>query len=189
MEDLQPRILEIIRSRGIGEGELEEFLSPKPRLAYDPFLLANMREGVDLLLKAVDDANDPVALHYAYMNLHEFYYTYRDTSPDYLEASKTYALKDQEILHETRRYYIDTEKSRILAYSRLSGSEPEDVSKIDFCYVVPSFSRLSVIYEKEGDMEKAVKVCDDAVRFYSEVGHKEELAKFMKKRDRLKKKM
>ena len=55
MEDLQPRILEIIRSRGIEEGELEEFLSPRPRLAYDPFLLANMREGVDLLLKAVDE--------------------------------------------------------------------------------------------------------------------------------------
>ena len=34
---------------------LEEFFSPRPRLAYDPFLLANMREGVDSLLKAVDD--------------------------------------------------------------------------------------------------------------------------------------
>ena len=55
MEDLQPRILEIIRSRGIGDEDMEEFLSPKPRLAYDPFLLANMREGVDLLLKAVDE--------------------------------------------------------------------------------------------------------------------------------------
>ena len=34
---------------------LEEFFSPRPRLAYDPFLLANMREGVDSLLKAVDE--------------------------------------------------------------------------------------------------------------------------------------
>lgn len=32
----------------------EEFFSPKPRLAYDPFLLTNMREGVDSLLSAVD---------------------------------------------------------------------------------------------------------------------------------------
>ena len=47
-------VLKIIESRGIGEDELQEFLSPKPRLAYDPFLLTNMREGVDLLLKAVD---------------------------------------------------------------------------------------------------------------------------------------
>ena len=47
-------ILNIIRSRGIGEENFEEFFSSRPRLAYDPFLLANMRAGVDLLLNAVD---------------------------------------------------------------------------------------------------------------------------------------
>lgn len=51
---IHPKVLEIIGSRGIGEDMLEEFFSPKPKLAYDPFLLANMREGVDRLLKAVD---------------------------------------------------------------------------------------------------------------------------------------
>lgn len=54
LEGVPKKVLEIIESRGIGDSELEEFLSPKPRLAYDPFLLANMREGVDLLLKAID---------------------------------------------------------------------------------------------------------------------------------------
>ena len=48
-------ILDIIRSRGIREEEEDEFFSPRPRLAYDPFLLANMREGVDLLLGAIDN--------------------------------------------------------------------------------------------------------------------------------------
>ncbi len=52
---IHSKILEIIESRGIGEEMFDEFFSPKPRLAYDPFLLANMREGVDLLLKAVDE--------------------------------------------------------------------------------------------------------------------------------------
>ncbi len=51
---INKKILEIIESRGIGEEMREEFFSPKPKLAYDPFLLANMREGVDLLLNAVD---------------------------------------------------------------------------------------------------------------------------------------
>ncbi len=45
----------ILESRGIGEENREEFFSSRPSLAYDPFLLANMHEGVDLLLKAVDD--------------------------------------------------------------------------------------------------------------------------------------
>ena len=53
--NLPSAIIEILKARGIGESELEEFFSPSPRLAYDPFLLAHMREGVDLLLSAIDD--------------------------------------------------------------------------------------------------------------------------------------
>lgn len=49
------KVLEIIKSRGIDERDLEEFLSDRPQLAYDPFLLTNMKEGVDLLLSAVDE--------------------------------------------------------------------------------------------------------------------------------------
>ena len=48
-------VLKIIESRGIGPDMREEFLSMRPRLAYDPFLLAGMREGVDLLLSAIDE--------------------------------------------------------------------------------------------------------------------------------------
>ena len=55
MQDIPEKVLEIIRSRGIGDEELDEFLSSKPRLVYDPFLLSNMREGVDLLLKTIDE--------------------------------------------------------------------------------------------------------------------------------------
>lgn len=53
--ELPSAILKLLRSRGIGEDSLEEFFSSAPRLAYDPFLLTNMREGVDLLLAAIDD--------------------------------------------------------------------------------------------------------------------------------------
>lgn len=60
MKDIPEKVLEIIKSRGIGEEELEEFLSPKPKLAYDPFLLSNMREGVDLLLKNADEGKNIV---------------------------------------------------------------------------------------------------------------------------------
>lgn len=47
-------ILRIIESRGIGEDMMDEFFSARPKLAYDPFLLANMKAGVDLLIKAID---------------------------------------------------------------------------------------------------------------------------------------
>ena len=52
--ELPSAIIEILKSRGIGEKDYEEFFSSAPRLAYDPFQLANMREGVDLLLSAID---------------------------------------------------------------------------------------------------------------------------------------
>ena len=47
-------ILQIIKSRGIGEEMAEEFFSSRPQLAYDPFLLSEMKAGVDLLLDAID---------------------------------------------------------------------------------------------------------------------------------------
>lgn len=37
-----------------GESEIAEFLSPKPKRTYDPFLLDHMQEGVDLLLETIE---------------------------------------------------------------------------------------------------------------------------------------
>ncbi len=48
-------ILKIIESRGVSGEEAEEFFAARPTLAHDPFLLTNMRAGVDLLLQAIDD--------------------------------------------------------------------------------------------------------------------------------------
>lgn len=45
----------ILLKRGFKESEFEEFLSPHPQLAYDPFLLSGMQRGVDLLLKTIDE--------------------------------------------------------------------------------------------------------------------------------------
>lgn len=46
---------QILEKREIGEESYAEFFSPKPTLTHDPFLLANMREGVDSLLKSIDE--------------------------------------------------------------------------------------------------------------------------------------
>lgn len=56
MHNELPEIIKIIlEQRGVVEEEFEEFFSRTPQLAYDPFLLAHMREGVDLLLDAIDN--------------------------------------------------------------------------------------------------------------------------------------
>lgn len=53
--DLSPIVSKILHERGIfGDDAVTEFFSPKPQLAYDPFLLVNMEAGVDLLISAID---------------------------------------------------------------------------------------------------------------------------------------
>lgn len=55
MEKTHPIILDILRNRGISEeSDVLEFLSDKPSLTYDPFLLLNMEEGVDLILSTIE---------------------------------------------------------------------------------------------------------------------------------------
>ena len=47
---------EILKNRGIkGEEEIAEYLSPKPKKTYDPFLLFNMKESVDLILNTINE--------------------------------------------------------------------------------------------------------------------------------------
>ena len=54
--DHESKLIEILNKRGITEeSEIEEFLSARPKKTYDPFLLIDMDEGVDLVLSAVDN--------------------------------------------------------------------------------------------------------------------------------------
>ncbi|MEE3362950.1 MAG: single-stranded-DNA-specific exonuclease RecJ [Anaerovoracaceae bacterium] len=47
-------VIELLKKRGIeSDADIEEFLSDTPRHTYDPFLLSDMRAGVDLILDAV----------------------------------------------------------------------------------------------------------------------------------------
>lgn len=56
MNDINPKILELLSLRGIAEEEdIIEFLSNKPKRTYDPFLLLNMEAGVDFILNAIKE--------------------------------------------------------------------------------------------------------------------------------------
>ena len=47
-------IQELLRLRGVTGDEVPEFLSERPTVAHDPFLLHNMEAGVDLILDEID---------------------------------------------------------------------------------------------------------------------------------------
>lgn len=50
---MREKILNLIKERGIGEWELDEFLSPKPQKSYDPFLMLNMDRAVEKIERAL----------------------------------------------------------------------------------------------------------------------------------------
>ena len=55
--------MQLLKERGIeSEEDIEEFLSGRPRRTYDPFLLLNMEEGVDLILSAID-ADEKICIY------------------------------------------------------------------------------------------------------------------------------
>lgn len=53
--EIDRKIIELLHKRGLEtEEEIAEFLSDKPKETYDPFLLPDMEEGVDLILTACE---------------------------------------------------------------------------------------------------------------------------------------
>ncbi len=56
MNEINPIIIELLRKRGItDEADIQEYLSEKPQKTYNPFLLADMEAGVDLILSKIKD--------------------------------------------------------------------------------------------------------------------------------------
>lgn len=54
MRNSEEIIREILNKRGIAkEEDIEEYLSPRPKKTYDPFLLDDMKAGVDLMLSEI----------------------------------------------------------------------------------------------------------------------------------------
>ena len=53
--EIDRKIIELLHKRGLEtDEEIVEFLSDKPKETYDPFLLPDMEEGVDLILSYCD---------------------------------------------------------------------------------------------------------------------------------------
>lgn len=56
IEQINPIVIDLLHDRGYrSEEAIAEFLSTRPQKTYDPFLLLNMAEGVDLVLSAVEN--------------------------------------------------------------------------------------------------------------------------------------
>ena len=111
------------------------------------------------------NADGYVNRHYALLNLHEFYYTYRDISPEYILLAEQYALEDISILPMVQDEYKSQRTEERRNYIRMNTgktgkSELDRLFDLSFCYSVPAFKRLCIIYERDKRFQDAIDICD-----------------------------
>ena len=127
------------------------------------------REKSLLSALAQEDTN-PVDRHFLYLNLQDLYYKYRDLDKAYLSKCIKYCILDINSLSKMRKAYIAEEIRRIkqmsLVYNAESmAKEVARIKKEGFIGSIPAFKRLVIIYEKAGEYDKALQICDLAIKY------------------------
>ena len=86
--------------------------------------------------------------------------------------------------------YCIEEKKRIKNLSFLSKEEKNDeLNKvIAFTGTIPAFKRLAIIYEKSKDYNKAIDICDQAIKYYNSIDMLSQVDEFQNRKDKLFKK-
>lgn len=121
-----------------------------------------------LLLQALKAKDDyPFYRHLTYNALIRLYYGLRDEKKDAIENCIFYCKED--IKHLQKKDVLDTFK--------------EEWGGLPMC---PSFIRLAIIYEKNGEYEKAIETCNTALKLGVEDDTK---SGFLGRIERLKKKI
>lgn len=111
-----------------------------------------------------------VELQFMYNNLIDVYYKFRDES-NYLQNCIDTCIKDIQItdkfLNELRKNDLELRDELYLDNPNLKNLEK------DFKLPrIPSFQRLAIIYENQGEYDKAIDICEKAIMFNLEDGTK-----------------
>lgn len=128
--------------------------------------------------------------HFALINLQDFYYKYRNLGNKYLQLCIDYCIEDIANLEIMQHNYCIEEKKRIKNLSFLSKEEKNDeLNKvIAFTGTIPAFKRLAIIYEKSKDYNKAIDICDQAIKYYNSIDMLSQVDEFQNRKDKLFKK-
>lgn len=127
---------------------------------------------------------DPWDRHIIYSRLIEIYYSQRDEQPDALDKCVRYCIEDIEIAEDVVKAHIKEMKYAMreqAALDRLSDEQKlafymshkkyppgyYDIPPIPDEEItlprIPAFDRLAIIYEKQGNHQAAIQVCQRAI--------------------------
>jgi hypothetical protein len=143
---------------------------PKKELVFDK------AQEASLLKDLKKNSNNSVNKHFIYIYLQDFYYKYRSLDNQYIEKCKEYCLLDINSLEAMFDDYINQEIERIRQLETVYGTEEtnnriNEIKKVGFIGNIPAFSRLSIIYEKEGNIEDAINICHRAISLKQSTEH------------------
>lgn len=108
-----------------------------------------------LLKKAHEDQSDIVSLHFDYNHFIKHYYKFRDIQPNALDKCIFYCKKDIEMFPEFKVAYIEQQIQLFGDKYNVETQFPR----------IPSFQQLAIIYEKQGEFEKAIEICQLAIKY------------------------
>lgn len=126
------------------------------------------------LLSQLNNCNNAYDRHFAYMDLQNFYYKYRNLNISYLNKCIDYCLLDINSLKALNDDYIKHQINMEVRVMKDIYSEKELKDRIDkinstgFDAGIPAFKRLAIIYEKQKEYEKAIEICEKAIEYGEE---------------------
>ena len=101
-----------------------------------------------------------------------------------------YCPEHQQKVNSNYEKYVATERAQIIEHAKWLGTSKTEVegklAKVGlFNCTIPAFKRLAIIYEKQKDYDKAIAVCDSAIRYYSLVKNHEGEEDFKSRKEKL----
>lgn len=164
-EDVK-KILSEMRKSGEKINENNQATSSKKEKEVLSFDTAQERT---LLNNYYESRENSLEQHFASIALQDFYYKYRSLGQEYIDKCVSFCKDDISKLPEMQKVYVEDEKAKLLSCQWLTPEEKQtrllDIKP--FYANIPAFKRLAIIYEKEKDYENAIRICNDAIEFYS----------------------
>ena len=171
-------------------GELKSEVKAEPKKKVIPVFDSDMEK--TLLKELVSNDEDAYNSHFSLIPLQNFYYKYRDLDIKYVDKCIAACIEDINSLANVQRDYRKQEIEWIKTSYNLHSKDEIDAKILNvgnFMGIIPAFSRLAIIYEKNKRYNDAISVCDQAIRYYTGYGMSSASLEFEERKAKLLKKV
>lgn len=176
--------IKLKKLRKSGEIEKKKASTPKAKT----ILVFDKEEESEILKQLKKSNKDPMERHFNLIRIQDFYYKYRDLDSTYIEKCIEYCNEDINSLQQMQRAYYENEIDSIRSLSTIYSKNEVEKRASEVGYFkgqIPAFKRLAIIYEKRREIESAISICIQAVKYYEGIEMHELVDEFNKRKVKL----